>query len=171
MNKQICGAKTRSGNPCQNSPVNGSNRCRMHGGKSLKGTDSPRYSHGMYSKYAGAELKEVLAELEDVSSEELVNPDNEIKLMQALIMKAKALENGLDDLKDLDTISKIIDRLITAKQRSQAIMIEQDRLVPAADIQLFLNWMEELLINRIGSDEALEIINQLQNFKLSEHEN
>lgn len=27
-----CGAKTRSGKPCRSPAVNGSNRCRMHGG-------------------------------------------------------------------------------------------------------------------------------------------
>lgn len=166
--KHICGAKTRSGGQCQNSPVKNSNRCRMHGGKSLKGTDSPRYKHGLYSKYAGESLKEVLDELEDVSSEELVRPDNEIKLMQALLMKCKSLENGMDDLKDLDTISKIIDRLIHAKQRSQAIMLEQSRLIPAEDIELFLDWMQQLLSDRIGHDKANEITDELSNFKISD---
>lgn len=169
--KHLCGAKTRSGQPCQNKPVNGSQRCRMHGGKSLKGTDSPRYKHGLYSKYASESLKEVLAELENVSSDELIKPEQEIRLMSALIMKCKGLENGMDDLKSLDTISKILERLIHAKQRSQAIMIEQNRLVPATDIQLFLNWMEELLINRIGKDQTFEILDELQNFKISDHEN
>lgn len=29
-----CGAKTRSGTPCTNPPINGATRCRMHGGSS-----------------------------------------------------------------------------------------------------------------------------------------
>jgi glucans biosynthesis protein len=29
-----CGARTRSGAPCQSSPVHGKKRCRMHGGTS-----------------------------------------------------------------------------------------------------------------------------------------
>jgi hypothetical protein len=170
--KNICGAKAKStGKPCQRAPVKGRNRCKLHGGASLKGTDSARYKHGLYSKYAGSQLKDVLAQLEDVDSEELVQPDAEIKLMQALILKCKAVENGMDDLKDLDTVSKVIDRLIHAKQRSQAIMIEQQRLIPATDIQIFLNWMEELLINRVGETEAHPIMNQLSNFKISDNEN
>jgi len=28
----ICGATCRDGSPCQNPPMNGQNRCRMHGG-------------------------------------------------------------------------------------------------------------------------------------------
>jgi hypothetical protein len=30
---QTCGARTRSGEPCQNLPVRGKVRCRMHGGR------------------------------------------------------------------------------------------------------------------------------------------
>lgn len=161
-----CGAKTRNGGACQNPPVSGSNRCRMHGGKSLRGMESPTYKHGLYSKYAGESLKEVLAELDKVSSNELINPDNEIKLMQALILKCKGIENGADDLRNLDTISKIIDRLITAKQRSQAIMIEQKRLVPASDIERFLDYVEGLLIDRMG-DDGYAIIDEFKSFKLS----
>ena len=49
--KQICGAKTRSGTPCQNKPLK-NGRCRLHGGLS---TGSPKGSrnalkHGIYSR-------------------------------------------------------------------------------------------------------------------------
>jgi len=167
-----CGAKAKgTGQPCKRAPVKGRNRCKLHGGASLQGSDSARYKHGLYSKYAGSQLKDVLSQLEDVDSEELIQPDAEIKLMQALLMKCKSLQDGLDDLNDLDTISKIIERLIHAKQRSQKIMLEQERLIPATDIQLFLTWMEELLINRVGEAEATPIMNQLATFKISNHAN
>jgi len=166
-----CGAKTRGGGTCQKPPVKGRTRCRLHGGATLKGSESATYKHGLYSKYAGPELQEVLAELDSVSSDELINPDNEIKLMQALILKCKGLQSATGDLRDLDTISKVIERLITAKQRSQAIMIEQQRLVPASDIERFLDWMEKLLTDRIGSDETYLIIEQLKTFKLSDNAN
>ncbi len=164
-----CGAKTRSGKTCQTPPVSGSNRCRMHGGKSKRGIEAGRYKHGLYSKYAGSQLKDVLAELESISSDELINPDNEIKLMQALILKCKALENGFNDLRDLDMISRIIERLIHAKQRSQAIMIEQQRLIPASDVERFLDWMETLLIDRIGENQGYEIIDKMKTFRLEAH--
>lgn len=50
-----CGAKTRSGVPCQNAPM-GNGRCRMHGGKSLSGIAHPNYKHGRYSKVWLAQL-------------------------------------------------------------------------------------------------------------------
>ncbi|WP_315974481.1 HGGxSTG domain-containing protein [Microvirga sesbaniae] len=48
-----CGAKTRSGTPCQSPAVNGKSRCRMHGGS--KGSGAPKgdrngsYRHGLFT--------------------------------------------------------------------------------------------------------------------------
>jgi hypothetical protein len=48
--KKICGAKTRTGKPCQSYPMpNG--RCRMHGGASLAGIASPSFKDGRRSRY------------------------------------------------------------------------------------------------------------------------
>jgi len=164
-----CGAKTRNGNPCQRRPAKGSSRCKLHGGASLKGVDSPTYKHGLYSKYAGESLKKVLSDLENVSSDELINPENEIRLMQALIISAESLKSDIPDLKDLDTLSKIIDRLVTAKQRSMMIQVEQQKLVPASDIERFLDYVETLLVDRIGETDGYAIIEQFKNFKLSQN--
>jgi len=164
--KTRCGAKCRDGSPCKNyAMANG--RCRMHGGKSLKGTASKTWRSGLYSKYAGSQLRDVLAELEGVDNEELIKADNELKLLQALIIQSKALQDGTGDLEDLDTISKVIDRLVKAKQRSQKIMLEQERLIPASDIKIFLNFVETTLIRFTGQDEAFDIMSELKNFKIS----
>ena len=54
-----CGARTRSGEPCRNARMRGRRRCRMHGGRSLRGFAHPSIRHGLYSgdlltRYAGA---------------------------------------------------------------------------------------------------------------------
>ncbi|HXB78760.1 MAG TPA: HGGxSTG domain-containing protein [Bradyrhizobium sp.] len=60
-----CGAKTRSGKPCQSPVVRGRNRCRMHGG--AHGSGAPpgerngNYRHGLYTAEAVAERKAVRA--------------------------------------------------------------------------------------------------------------
>ena len=41
-----CGAKTRSGYPCQKPSLQGKARCRLHGGMSLLGKDHWNYQHG-----------------------------------------------------------------------------------------------------------------------------
>ena len=55
-----CGAKTRSGKPCQSPTVHGKGRCRMHGG--APGSGAPRgnknaQKHGLYTREAIAERK------------------------------------------------------------------------------------------------------------------
>jgi hypothetical protein len=50
-----CGARTRSGKPCESPAVRGKRRCRMHGGAA--GSGPPRGNqnalrHGMYTRKA-----------------------------------------------------------------------------------------------------------------------
>ncbi len=47
---KCCGAKTRVGSPCQKPPLQGKERCRLHGGLSLQGSSHPNYRHGNRSK-------------------------------------------------------------------------------------------------------------------------
>ncbi|WP_366938599.1 HGGxSTG domain-containing protein [Bradyrhizobium sp.] len=55
-----CGAKTRSGKPCQ-SPGMANGRCRMHGGASPGAPKGNRnaFKHGRYTKDAVARRKEI----------------------------------------------------------------------------------------------------------------
>ena len=59
-----CGAKTRSGDPCQAPAVSGKLRCRMHGGS--RGSDAPRgnknaFEHGLHTREAIEERKQLRA--------------------------------------------------------------------------------------------------------------
>lgn len=52
-----CGARTRSGDPCQSPAISGKGRCRMHGGK---GSGAPKdnqnaIKHGCYTRKSLAE--------------------------------------------------------------------------------------------------------------------
>ena len=76
---QTCGAKTRSGGRCKNTPIGQTGRCRMHGGKSYGGIASPRFKHGQYSKYPLARLvgawdAELLAGLAPIDDDQDQNP-------------------------------------------------------------------------------------------------
>ena len=55
-----CGAKTRTGKPCQSPIVRGRKRCRMHGG--AKGSGAPpgnqnALKHGLYTRQAKDQRK------------------------------------------------------------------------------------------------------------------
>ncbi len=77
--KNICGAKTRAGNPCGKPPLSGRSRCRLHGGCSTGPTtaegkakiSAANFKHGRYvnyrarrelEKYFFAEIRRVRAE-------------------------------------------------------------------------------------------------------------
>lgn len=92
-----CGAKTRSGHPCQAKAMpNG--RCRMHGGnatKTHKGNQNAR-KHGIYSDAIGADERALWDEIE------IGNLDHAIKvahlqLRRALLAQKRAeAGDGLD---------------------------------------------------------------------------
>ena len=57
-----CGARTRSGRPCQSPAVQHKKRCRMHGG--APGSGAPRgnknaQKHGLYTREASAQRRQV----------------------------------------------------------------------------------------------------------------
>ena len=59
---QRCGARTRSGRPCQSPAVHGKKRCRMHGG--APGSGAPRgnenaKTHGLYTREAIAKRRQI----------------------------------------------------------------------------------------------------------------
>lgn len=70
--KTICGAKTRSGKSCQNKPIAGKKRCRLHGGLSPgapKGNKN-NLKHGIYSRiFDDSQLDDAIAMQGDVSRE------------------------------------------------------------------------------------------------------
>lgn len=64
LSSRRCGAKTRSGKPCQAPAVQGKKRCRMHGG--ALGTGAPRgnsnaVKHGLYTREAIEERRQLRA--------------------------------------------------------------------------------------------------------------
>lgn len=80
-----CGAKTRSGTPCQ-APAMKNGRCRLHGGKStgpktpegLERSRKARWKHGLYS----ADLKKEIRHYQ----EEIMKEQD---LFQALLKEAR----------------------------------------------------------------------------------
>ena len=55
-----CGAKTRTGTPCQRPPVQGRKRCRLHGGLSPgapRGNRNGNYARGDWTKEVRQERK------------------------------------------------------------------------------------------------------------------
>lgn len=90
----ICGAKTRSGKPCQSKPMpNG--RCRMHGGSTPHGAELPQFKHGKFSKYLPNRLMEIYEDVESDLEHNLLSRN--IKLRETFLREKLAM---LDDAPD-----------------------------------------------------------------------
>lgn len=61
MTTKLCGAKTRTGEPCKQ-PGLANGRCRFHGGIRPVGPANPAYKHGRYSKHMPGRLLERYAQ-------------------------------------------------------------------------------------------------------------
>lgn len=84
----LCGAKTRSGSPCQSKAM-ANGRCRMHGGKSTgapKGNKNNLKAGGIYSQFLTDEERVISAEME------LGNLDEELKLCKIRLMRSLKAE-------------------------------------------------------------------------------
>jgi hypothetical protein len=121
----LCGAKTRSGEPCKQAPMpNG--RCRMHGGKSLRGMESPNLKHGRYSRYApagklGERYTRHLADLDYLSL------SHEMALITARI--EELVGAGMEDPKDRNEIRKLVEaRRKLAETEAKRIKLANDTL-------------------------------------------
>jgi hypothetical protein len=78
--KTVCGAKTKGGDPCQRPPMVGRTRCKLHGGASLRGVESGRFKHGLYSKAMPKNLRKTFNDL--MSDPDLLDGRAEVALLQ-----------------------------------------------------------------------------------------
>lgn len=119
MADNVCGAKTRSGKPCNNKPIAGKKRCRLHGGLS---TGAPRgnnnsVKHGIYSRiFDDAQIDDAIAMQGDVSRELAIA---RIQLANCLAYrKAQGDTPALDEIKD-ETLADEEDEDVVKKARAK----------------------------------------------------
>lgn len=124
-----CGAKTRSGKPCANDAM-ANGRCRMHGGKSLKGIESATYKTGLYSKFAPTQIRDKIEYFQDADPLELVH---ELALTRALL--AEFLSRFQDVSLDLFSITAMSDLVLSIGKTVERISkIKNNTALTAAEI-------------------------------------
>lgn len=89
----ICGSPKRGGGICQKRCMVGRNRCRLHGGLSPRGADSPHFKHGLYSRVLPKHLRGDFASL--MSDPALLEGRAELSILQLRMRELIArLETG-----------------------------------------------------------------------------
>lgn len=123
----LCGAKTRSGEPCKRHAVPGSKRCKLHGGaaaKANKGNQHAAKPGSIYSKYLTDE------EQADFHAAEIDQIDQELRLTKVLlnrVLMAKA--EGYDLLADrylarIESLTKTREELDTKRLTNEKLRRE-----------------------------------------------
>jgi hypothetical protein len=142
-----CGATTRGGTPCKNDPMlNG--KCRMHGGMSKGGVESPTYKDGRYSKFLPKNLGERYDQLR--SSPEVANLHDEIALV---VVRIQSALEGLSIAESGETWRSLKEHWVAYEEIVQNV--EQARRGKFGN-----KTYEELLANRTACEEAIKSIIQ-----------
>lgn len=137
--KIVCGAKTKSGKPCQKRPMKGRTRCRLHGGLSpMGGPGHPTYKHGRYSKYTNRVSSERVQRLRQIieGDEDPLNMTPEIAITT---MRIEELIGNLDTnetqevWKELNRLrSKMVDAVDKEQYQAMPQYVKMlDRLITA----------------------------------------
>jgi len=129
-----CNAQTKDGGYCANPPVNGAERCRMHGGTQPTGMDSPNAIHGLRSPYLSEEDEEIYDEVREHSNVELLQEELwmvKTKLLRAA--RATGANEGvgmaqdlLDKIEDGEADEDVVDALAKLLQVSERAV---DRMI------------------------------------------
>lgn len=115
-----------------------------------------------------ASLQQVINELEGVPSEELTRVDAELRILTGLLFTSKQLASSAGNLDQLDTATRILERCIKAKQRSQKLQREEKSLVPVSDVQAFLEHIDNTLFEGLDTETASDLAEKIRTFRLSE---
>ena len=163
MDKKICGAKTRSGKPCQRSPLKGKKRCRQHGGATPSGPDSVHYKHGRYAEAFKGELRKKF-DLVQQDGEPL-NLLPELHVQRALLTQyIDSLEGKTTSIKELKNVSILVEDVVKtaatiAKVRSEhALTVAEIRFVQAAMLNLLEKYVTDPNQRRNFVDEIRGLI-------------
>lgn len=123
-----CGAECRDGGYCTQYPVEGSDRCRMHGGTQPKGMDSPNAVHGLRSDYLNEEDLEIYDEVRQHDNAELIQ--EEIWAIKTKLLRAAREAGGNEAeplIRDLlEDVDRVDEDVIAAL--AETLQISQDAL-------------------------------------------
>ncbi len=101
---ELCGAKTRSGGKCRKAPINGSKRCKFHGGKSTGPIDlsgnTNAVTHGIYERHLTEQ------ERSDFDHAKLGTVDDELRLQRIRLSRALAAEHKSQNEPELDEVTE-----------------------------------------------------------------
>lgn len=146
----ICGAQTRRGGICQARPM-ANGRCKVHGGMSLSGSDHPNFKHGLYSKYAPAQIQE---KIDDYIQADPLSLTHELALTRALL--GEWLSHYKDGTKlDFLGVGVLSDLIANVRRTVESISkIKNETALTAAEVAYLQVRVVDVAIKYFPNDPA-----------------
>ena len=148
----ICGAKTRSGKPCQQHPIRGGTRCRMHGGSAPRALVAAN-RRTLEARIQGEPITDPVAAYADLVGETWAF--KELAREKITELRAWTTVNVITGTDEAAAILQVYERSLDRAQRSLADMLRigltaehlrQARERPTLDqAQTFQRVLEQLL--------------------------
>ncbi len=157
----LCGAKTRSGEPCKNKAM-ANGRCRMHGGKSTgappaklkKNTNSKK--HGLFAKYLPRETMEIMNDIETMKPADILWMN--IKMQFASIVRAQQIMYVSDINDRTETLKKLKVENVETREGDVQIPVEKEYEIEQA-------WNKQATFMQSLSRSMAELRNMLKQFR------
>lgn len=107
--KRCKATSKRTGERCKNPAVTGYDVCRLHGGKTPRGLDSPNYKTGLYSKWLPAAINDKAQAFLEADPLELVS---EMALLRALLAEyVGRFEDITPTARDIELLADLAERV------------------------------------------------------------
>src|SRR4051812_28028866 len=108
-NVKPCAVRTRSGAACRQSGMKPSGRCKLHGGRTLRGLNSASLRHGRYSKALPPNLQDRFEEA--LANRELLSHRKDAALIDSIITQKLAELRDEETNPDLETIASLVGNM------------------------------------------------------------
>jgi len=161
MTDDTCGASNRNDEPCGLPPGWGTDhvgegRCKLHGGASLTGEDSPAFKHGLFSDHLSKEDRQAIDALKEY--DDAAKLDDLINWRLARLRRAvRALNEGTDQT-FWDGFAEIVDSAgpIEAEEiRELARMLDKGNRALQQEIDLVRKLIKDH--NKIAEGEDVNV--------------
>lgn len=144
-----CGAECRNGGYCTQYPVEGSERCRMHGGSSPTGQDHPNFKHGAYSEHFTDDLSEREQEAFDDLVDDLGDEQTAMNVVRQLTAEALLKYKRSNDTRFLREVRQLMSEFNIADSTDH-VEVGGDGL----SVSINHHASEAILDDGEGSDDA-----------------
>lgn len=146
-----CTAKTKAtGQRCKNPAVSGSTKCRMHGGATPRGLDSPHTRTGLYSKYLPSQIGDKVQTFLESDPLELLS---ELALLRALLAEYLSRFDGINpSARDIELLADLAERVGKFSERINKM--RNDTALTGAEMAFLAARVADIVVKYIDDPDT-----------------